>query len=313
MIGKGFVSRELNGKVAVVTGGAGGIGRAVTEAFVDNGAVVLVGDIDDHRGAEVADTHPGSIVFHHTDVTCETDIQALVAAAVDTFGRIDIMVNNAGALGGQGRLLDVDADSFTRTSDLLLRSVLLGHKHAGQRMKAQGTGGSIVSISSIATTLAGIGSVSYSAVKAGIEQIARAASHELGRYAIRSNVITPGVILTPILAQATRLGRERHNEFLDRLAPRLGELHPLGRAGTVQDIADVAVFLAGDRSGFVTGQSLTVDGGLTSVWAHDMAVLVREVLSTMAEGQGPLRTPPSGTAEIRSGTVTESTDRFKTS
>ncbi|UZF45700.1 SDR family NAD(P)-dependent oxidoreductase [Rhodococcus rhodochrous] len=278
------MSGELNGKVAVVTGGASGIGRAVTEAFVDNGAVVVIGDIDDHHGSEVAETHPGSIVFRYADVTCESDMQELVAAAVDSFGRIDIMVNNAGALGDQRSVLDVDADSFTRTSDLLLRSVLLGHKHAGQRMKDQGTGGSIVSMSSIATTLAGIGSVSYSAVKAGIEQIARATCRELGRYAIRSNVIAPGVIITPILAQATRLGPERYAEFLERLTPRLGELHPLGRAGTARDIADAAVFLAGDRSGFVTGQTLTVDGGLTSVWAHDMAALVREILGTMTEG-----------------------------
>lgn len=284
MIGEGFVSGELNGKVAVVTGGASGIGRAVTEAFVDSGAVVVIGDIDDHHGCEVAETHPGSVVFRYADVTCESDMQELVATAVESFGRIDIMVNNAGALGDQRSVLDVDADSFTRTSDLLLRSVLLGHKHGGQRMKDQGTGGSIVSMSSIATTLAGIGSVSYSAVKAGIEQIARAASRELGRYAIRSNVIAPGVIITPILAQATRLGPERYEEFLERLTPRLGELHPLGRAGTVRDIADVAVFLAGDRSGFVTGQTLTVDGGLTSVWAHDMAALVREVLGTMTDG-----------------------------
>jgi NAD(P)-dependent dehydrogenase (short-subunit alcohol dehydrogenase family) len=278
------MSPELKDTVAVVTGGANGIGRAVAEAFVRSGAAVVVGDIDSHRGAELAATCPESIAFHHTDVTREADIEALVAAAVDTFGRIDIMVNNAGALGEQGRLLQVDADAFDRTSDLLLRSVLLGHKHAGRHMKSQGTGGSIVSMSSIATTLAGIGSVSYSAAKAGIEQIARAAARELGRYAIRSNVIAPGIVMTPIFAQATGLAPEQHGEFLDRLATRLSAVHPLGRIGTPRDIADAAVFLASDRSGFITGQSLVVDGGLTSSWGHDLAVIVPEVLRGMTGG-----------------------------
>lgn len=163
------MSKELQGKVAVVTGGVSGIGRGIVELFLEEGAKVVVGDIDADGGkALVAELGTDDVSFHQTDVLAEADIEALVAHAVSAYGRLDVMVNNAGALGEQSGFLDLDPAGFTRTTDLLLRSVLLGHKFAARQMIAQGGGGSIVSMSSIAAIQAGLSSPSYDAAKAGV-------------------------------------------------------------------------------------------------------------------------------------------------
>lgn len=272
---------ELAGRTAVVTGGASGIGKGIVELFREEGARVVLGDIDDDLGQAVADQFGPEVVFHRTDVTVDADLEALVARAVEEFGSLDVMVNNAGALGEQTGFLELDPVGFTRTADLLLRSVVLGHKHAGRQMKAQGTGGSIISMSSIAGIQAGLSSPSYDAAKAGVLQVARTATHELGRYRIRSNVILPGLILTPIMAKGTDLDPAMYPSFVDALREPLGELHPLGRAGLPRDLANMALFFASDRSEFVTGQSIAVDGGITAVANHDMGAVVAKAFSAM--------------------------------
>lgn len=272
---------ELAGKVAVVTGGAQGIGRGIVELFKAEGAKVVFGDIDDDAGAAVEEQFDDDVVYHHADVLIESDIESLVQRAVDEFGTLDAIVNNAGALGDQTTFLDLDAEGYSRTLDLLLRSVALGHKHAGRRFVEQGTGGSIVSIASIAAIRAGLSSPSYDAAKAAMIQMARTATHELGPYRVRSNVIMPGLIATALPARGTDLDPSYYPEFAGILSEEWAHMQPIGRGGHPEDIGNMAMFLASDRSEFVTGQSIAVDGGLTSVTTHDIAAALGRVFDRM--------------------------------
>jgi NAD(P)-dependent dehydrogenase (short-subunit alcohol dehydrogenase family) len=280
------MSNELAGKIAVVTGGVSGIGRGIVDVFLAEGAKIVVGDIDDKTGNALEQELDG-VVFQHTDVTKPEDMEALVARAVSEFGQLNVMVNNAGALGDQTPLLDLDPAGFTRTIELLLRSVALGHKYAGRQMKTQGTGGAIVSMSSIAAIQAGLSSASYDAAKAGVLALVRTAVHELSQYGIRSNAIMPGLILTPIMAKGTDLDPSQYPAFVKALAAPLGELHPLGRGGLPKDLANAALFFASDRSEFVTGQNIAVDGGITSVSNRDMGAVVGKAFEAMGATADP--------------------------
>lgn len=269
---------RLLGKVAVVTGGARGIGKCIVEHFVAEGAKVVVGDIDD-QAAELESLLGGDrVAFKHTDVTCDVQIEELIAFAVGRFGQLDIMVNNAGALGDQAALVDLDAEGFTRTVNLLLRSAALGHKYAARQMIAQGQGGSIVSISSIAGIEAGWSSASYDAAKAAVLHLARSASYELASHQIRSNVVAPGLILTPIIGTACNVAPEHYAAFTESLEEPYGKLIPLGRAGRPQDISEAVLFFASDASSHVTGQSIAVDGGLTSMTGFDIGSVVAQAV-----------------------------------
>ena len=148
-------------------------------------------------------------------------------------------------------------------------------------MKEQGKGGSIVSMSSIAAIQAGLSSPSYDAAKSGVLQIARTATYELAPYRIRSNVIMPGLILTPIMAKGTDLDPAQYPAFVEALKEPLGALHPIGRAGLPRDLANAALFFASDRSEFVTGQNIAVDGGITSVSNRDMGAVVGQAFAAM--------------------------------
>lgn len=274
------MTEELAGKVAVITGGASGIGRDTVGLFLAEGARVVVGDIDDATGARLSDELGDAFHFIRTDVTSADDIEALVAGAVSAFGRVDVMVNNAGAVGEPSGLLDLDAAGFSRTLDLLLRSVVLGHKFAGQQMKTQG-GGSIVSISSVAGISGGYAAPSYDAAKSAIVQVARTSTSELARYGIRSNVILPGLTRTPIMARGTALAPEHYDAFVEALRVPFSRFHPLGRGGDPRDIANAALFFASDRSSFITGQHIAVDGGLSSVFGGDLGGVVAEAFEIM--------------------------------
>ena len=271
----------MTGKVVALTGGASGIGRDMVELFLEEGARVAVGDIDRTAGEKMAaDLGDERVLFVPTDVTRPADIESLVAAAVDTFGRLDVMINNAGAVGEPTGLLDLDPDGFSRTLDLLLRSVLLGHKYAARHMKDHG-GGSIVSLSSIAGIQGGFASPSYDAAKAAVIQVARTATYELAAYGIRSNVVVPGMTRTPIMARGTALPPEHYPAFVEALRGPFAEFHPLGRGGDPRDIANAALFLASDRSAFISGQHIVVDGGLTSVHTHDLGAVVGKAFRIM--------------------------------
>lgn len=275
------MSHELTGKVVAITGGASGIGRDMVDLFLDEGAQVVVGDIDADAGQGMTAGLGNNFGFRRTDVTVPDDIEGLVATAVDQFGRLDVMVNNAGAVGEPTGMLDLDPAGFDRTIDLLLRSVLLGHKYAGLQMKAQGHGGSIVSLSSIAGLQGGFASPSYDAAKAAVIQVARTATFELGQYGIRSNIVVPGMTRTPIMARGTQLDPKHYPAFVEALREPFAEFHPLGQGGDPRDIANAALFLASDRSRFISGQHIVVDGGLTSIFTHDLGAVVGKAFAIM--------------------------------
>lgn len=241
---------ELSGKVAVVTGGASGIGRATAELFFEEGARVVVADVDAAQGEEVVAKLGDAAVFRRTDVSVADDVQALVDLAVSHFGGLDIMFNNAG-IGGtrHARFIDDDLKEFERVLGVNLYGVMVGTQRAARYMVAHG-GGSIINTTSIAGIQPGPGVMTYRASKAGVIQFSRSVSIELGRRGVRVNCIAPGLIPTAI----TNFDH----------AQVVKALQPLDRIGQPRDVANAALYLGSDRSAQVTGTVLTVDGG-TSV------------------------------------------------
>ncbi len=256
---------KLTDKVAVITGGTSGIGLASVELFVAEGAKVVVGDIQDDLGAALEKKHDGNVVYVHTDVTDDAAVEALVATAVDKFGKLDVMFNNAGAAGDPSAMVDLSADGFDKTLALLTRSVASGHKHAARQFQKQGTGGSIISTASAAGIQGGWSSAGYTIAKHAVVGVVRQATAELAPLGIRSNAIAPGIIMTPIMARSFGIAPEKSDEFVALLSERLATAQPIGRVGRPEDIAEAAVFLASDSSSFVTGVTLSVDGGATVV------------------------------------------------
>ncbi len=250
---------RLDGKVAVITGAASGIGAATAKRFAAEGAAVVVGDLNEAGGRAVVEAclqTGGRAAFQAVDVSREADVAALVRRAVDDYGRLDVLFNNAGLGGAIGPLESVSVDDWDRTQAVLLRGVFLGIKHAIVPMRAVG-GGSIISTASIAGIRAGAGPHAYSAAKAAVINLTRTAAVELAKDSIRVNCICPGGIHTPLLSSRFPGGAEG-------LTPLLAMLQPLPRAGYPEDIAAMALFLASDEAGFVTGASMVVDGGFTA-------------------------------------------------
>jgi NAD(P)-dependent dehydrogenase (short-subunit alcohol dehydrogenase family) len=268
----------LGGRVAVITGGASGIGRAIAERFAEHGARVVLGDVDADHGAAVAQVIGPAAVFRRADVTDEEQIAALVGTATSEFGRLDVMVNNAGASGNRAPIIDADADGFDQATRLLLRSVLLGHKYAARAFVAQGGGGSIISIGSIAGLEGGWGGVGYTASKHGVAGLVRAGAAQLGVHGIRSNAIHPGLVMTPIYARNMGVDLADAEQFLGVLGAELADRQPLGRTGLPGDIADAALFLASDLSAWITGVQLPVDGGYTAVSSVPFPALAAKAL-----------------------------------
>ena len=247
----------------MVTGAASGIGEGIATRFAEEGARVVVADFDTVGGQRVAKAIDG--VFVECDVTREADLAAAVDAAVSGFGRLDCFVGNAGSGGVLGPITDLDEEGFDRTVAVLLKGVALGMKHACRAMQAGG-GGSIISTSSVAGLMGGMGPHVYSACKAAVIGITRSVALEQGPFGIRVNCINPGGISTPIFAKG--LGVENDPDATEALnalvAAGVAAGTPLGRIGTPADIAGAAVWLASDDSSYVTGQTVVVDGGLTS-------------------------------------------------
>jgi len=250
---------RLDGRVAIVTGGASGIGRATVLRFLAEGARVVVADMNESTGKETLelaaeDGFAEHVRFARTDVSQESHVAASVALARSEFGRLDCMFNNAGVGGAFGSLLETEVDDWDFTFAVLVRGVFLGVKHAARAMKEQGTGGSIINTASVAGLGGGAGPLAYSAAKGAVINLTRGASRELAAARIRVNAICPGGILTPLLVRGNEAAME---SFL------LGA-QPWPEAGRPEDIAGAALFLASDDSKFVTGESLVVDGGLTA-------------------------------------------------
>lgn len=239
---------ELEGKVAIITGGANGIGRAIAETFVAEGALVLIADIDDTAANEVVATLGDAAAFAHCDVSDADAVTAAVDAAVERFGALHVMVNNAGIASSFRRLMDDDFRDFTRVMGVDLFGVMIGTQRAARRMDQ---GGSIINVTSIAGIGPGIGLQTYRAAKAGVAHFSRCAAIELAERGLRVNVIAPGNISTAI------------NAAFDTKAI-VNRMQPLPRLGTPTDVANTAVYLAGERSAQVTGIVVPVDGGTTT-------------------------------------------------
>jgi NAD(P)-dependent dehydrogenase (short-subunit alcohol dehydrogenase family) len=240
---------ELAGKVAVVTGGASGIGRACVERFVAEGAHVVIADVDADAGTALASALGEAAAFKQTDVTDADQQQALVDFAVERFGGLDVMANNAGVSSAMVRFLHDDLADFRRVVDVNVLGVLLGAQRAARHMKDHG-GGSIINTSSTAGVNAGAGLITYRATKAAVVHASKSMALDLAQYGIRVNCILPGQIKTAM----TTYDMDAVLRFTQ----------PLPRQGTVDDVAEAAVFLASDRSAQITGVVLPVDGGTTA-------------------------------------------------
>jgi NAD(P)-dependent dehydrogenase (short-subunit alcohol dehydrogenase family) len=250
---------QLQNKVAVITGGASGMGRATTMRFLQEGAAVVIADFNDDTGKQtlaVASERGfrDKARFIRTDVAKEADVAAMIDLAISDFGHVDIVFNNAGVGGALGPIWDVEVDEWDYTFDVLAKGVFLGIKHAARAMKRQGKGGSIINTASIAGLSGGGGPCVYSAAKAAVINLTRAASLQLAPDLIRVNAICPGGVLTPLT--------DRGNPAA--VAKTMDKFQPWPEHGKPEHIAGAALFLASDDSAFVTGEALVVDGGLTA-------------------------------------------------
>jgi NAD(P)-dependent dehydrogenase (short-subunit alcohol dehydrogenase family) len=253
---------ELTGKVAIVTGGASGIGRATVERFLEEGARVVIADVERDRGEALAAGCGADALFRHTDVAQPEQVEVLISTAVDKFGGLHVMVNNAGISGTfHKRFLDDDLADFQRVMSVNVLGVMAGTKYAARHMRTTG-GGSIINVSSIGGIQAGGGVMTYRASKAAVIHFTKSAAIELAHYDIRVNCLAPGNIPTPLLASsATNLTQEATDQFETAIREQMRADRPLKREGTPADIAEAALYFAGDRSGYVTGTVLPVDGG----------------------------------------------------
>lgn len=250
---------RLEGKVAVITGGASGMGRATALRFLDEGARVVVGDLNDVTGKETLGIatergHAEHVRFLRTDVAEEADVEAMIQLAVSEFSRLDCVFNNAGLGGAFGPITEISVEDWDYTFAVLTRAVFLGLKHGARVMQAQGSGGSMINTASVAGLSGGAGPQAYSAAKAAVINLTRAVAVELAEDRIRVNAICPGGILTPLV----------HRGDPESAEQSLASLQPWGEAGRGEDIAAAALFLASDEARFISGEALVVDGGLTA-------------------------------------------------
>ncbi|MCX2931283.1 SDR family oxidoreductase [Mycobacterium sp. CVI_P3] len=256
------MGNEMAGKVAVVTGGASGLGAGIVERFLAEGASVAFGDIDVEQGQALADRHGAKALFLPTDVAVTEQITSLIDAAVERFGELDVMVNNAGVSGKMHRsFLDDDLGDFERVMVVNLKAVMAGTRDAARHMKATG-GGSIINLTSIGGIQAGGGVMSYRASKAAVIHFTKCAAIELANYEIRVNCLAPGHIRTAIVSKSAHgMDAEQVAKFEAGIRATMRADRPLEREGTAADVAEAILFFAGDRSPYVTGTVLPVDGG----------------------------------------------------
>jgi NAD(P)-dependent dehydrogenase (short-subunit alcohol dehydrogenase family) len=254
---------RLRGKVAIITGATSGIGLRTAEIFVAEGARVVIAGRRIAEGEALARQLGADCIFRQTDVTVEDQVKALTALAVDKFGRLDCVFNNAGGPAQTGGIEGLDADRFDVAMATLVRSVMLGMKHAAPIMRRQGFG-SIINNGSIAGRLAGFSSsMVYSAAKAAVIHLTKCVAMELGEAGVRVNSISPGAIATGIFAKALGLTVEAAENTPPVMREVYKSAQPIPRAGLPDDIAHAAVFLASDESTFINGHDLVVDGAIT--------------------------------------------------
>ena len=251
----------MENKTAIVTGGASGLGEATCRLMVAEGARVVVADIQDDKGEAVAAAIGDAAIYRHLDVTSEDAIAAVVDETIERWGRLDCMFNNAGIVGSVGPIDETPLDEWQFSIDVLLKSVFLGSKHAARVMKPQGSG-VILATSSVAGVQGGLGPHAYNMAKTAVVRFTKNLAAELASFGVRANAIAPGKINTPMNADVLFGDPDALEKSLAYFSTAGTPLK--GRAGLADDIAEAATWLASDRSGFVTGQTLVVDGGLTT-------------------------------------------------
>jgi meso-butanediol dehydrogenase/(S,S)-butanediol dehydrogenase/diacetyl reductase len=245
--------RRLDGRVAVITGAAGGIGWATAKRFVAEGATVVGLDIDEERGAEmVNDVGPDSVTFERVDVKSPEQVRSAIDRCVEVHGRIDVLFNNAATSTG-GYVADLDLDGFNDSMQLMLNGPLHGMQAAIPHMIAQGVG-SIINTSSVYGLVAGAANAPYCSAKAALINLTRVTAVEYGRKGIRCNAICPGVVETPMFEAVLGIGLKTREAVAD--------MHAIGRTIRPEEVADLALFLASDESTAITGQAIQIDGGL---------------------------------------------------
>jgi NAD(P)-dependent dehydrogenase (short-subunit alcohol dehydrogenase family) len=267
---RGNSMKPLQGKVAVITGSTGGIGARTAELFVAEGARVVIAGRREEKGRQMERALGDAASFIRTDVTCESDIEAMIVHATKKFGRLDCLMNNAGIGSGYVDIGKVDLGHFDAVIAVHVRGPLATMKYAVPIMASQGNG-SIINVASVNGARAGLGGHYYSAAKAALIHLTRCIAVEVGEKGIRLNTISPG----PIATGAFRKGGGRDPDeadssieianaaIADVVLPRY---QPLQRVGTMDDIAQAALFLASDASRFVSGVDLVVDGGMSAGW-----------------------------------------------
>jgi NAD(P)-dependent dehydrogenase (short-subunit alcohol dehydrogenase family) len=259
---------RYEGKVALVTGAASGLGEATARLLVAEGGNVVIADYGAERGQAVADSLGDHALFVRCDVTQEADVAAAADAAVERWGRLDGAFANAGIVGVVGPISETPMDDFDRTMAVLVRGVFVTVKHAARVMQACGNGGSIVMTSSVAGVQGGLGPHAYSVAKTGVIGLARSAASELATHGIIPTGMTAHVIAGD-------------PDDIDTATRRIARQSPLGRSGLPDDIAEAVLYFLSDAGSYVTGQALVVDAGVTSgasmsaVWANTGMVVAR--------------------------------------
>ena len=246
------VTYDFSGKVAIVTGAAMGIGRASALGFARAGAAVVIADVDEAGGREtvtLAEADGGRAIFVPTDVSSEESVAAMVATTIAEFGRLDYAHNNAGVAGDRHDVADLPTAEWDRVQGVMLRGVYLCMKHEIPHMLAEG--GSVVNTASGAGLVAYPGQAPYVSSKHGVIGLTKTAALEYGRQGVRVNAVCPGTVLTPMVEKVIARGLER----------ALIALHPIGRIGTADEVANAVLWLCSDDASFVIGHSLSVDGG----------------------------------------------------
>ena len=278
---------RLEGKIAVITGATSGIGLRTAEIFVAEGARVVIAGRRAAEGEQLAASLGPNCIFRQTDVTVDAQMRALIDLAVEKFGKVDCLFNNAGAPAQTGGIEGLEADRFDAGMAVLVRSVMLGMKYAAPHMKNQGSG-SIINNGSVAGHLAGYSSsLIYSAAKAAVIHLTKCVAMELGESGIRVNSISPGLIATGIFGKALGLSTDAAEKTPELIRNAYASAQPIPRAGMPDDIAYAAVFLASDESSFINGHDLVIDGAITGGrnWSQTQQgyVAMRKLLGQVVE------------------------------
>ena len=247
---------RISDKVAIITGAASGIGRTTAILFAKEGGKVVIADQNEASGDETVDlirTDGGQAIFTRVNVTSATDIQGMVKTTIDTYGKLNILVNNAG-IAIRLPVVDLPEEDWDRSIDVNLKGIYLGSKYAIPEM-IKNDGGAIVNIASIYGLVGGRTRAAYAASKGGVVNLTRSIALDYALYKIRVNCICPGFVNTPLLKNILKTQEEYQ---------ALADLHPIGRLGEMLEIAHGVLYLASDESSFVTGIALPIDGGYTA-------------------------------------------------